>query len=218
MKKINKAKLIIKLLVLTCALLIFTNVYVKCKSSDFLYSSLDSIPHNKVALLLGTSKYLSDGRENAYYSYRIEAVVALYNAGKVDYIVASGDNSQKDYDEPTDMKNDLVKRGVPAERIYLDYAGFRTLDSVVRCKAIFGQDSYTVVSQEFHNERAIVLARHNDIEAIGFNARDVDAWFGLKTALREYLARFKLVIDLVVGKEPKFLGEKVIIGEDSTGN
>ena len=212
MKKVNKVKLIIKLLVLVGALIVFANLYVKCKSADFLYGSLDSIPHNKVALLLGTSKYLSDGRENAYYSYRIEAAVALYKAGKVDYIIASGDNSQKDYDEPTDMKNDLVARGVPSERVYLDYAGFRTLDSVVRCKAIFGQGSCTIVSQAFHNERAVVLARHHDIEAIGFNARDVDAWFGLKTNLREFLARFKMVVDMVIGKDPKYLGEKVIIG------
>lgn len=204
------------LIVSLCSLfvmVIMSNLVVSCSTKKMVYQSVESIPYNKTALLLGTSKYLSDGRENLYYQYRIEAVAALFLAHKVDYVIVSGDNSRKDYDEPTDMKNDLVAAGIPAERIYLDYAGFRTLDSVVRCKEIFGQSSFTIVSQQFHNERAIFLARRYGIAAIGFNAQDVQAYYGFKTMLREKLARVKLFIDLLIHKKPKFLGEKIQVGE-----
>ncbi|OQA00242.1 MAG: vancomycin high temperature exclusion protein [Bacteroidetes bacterium ADurb.Bin408] len=176
-----------------------------------LYNATDSIPYNKIGLLLGTAKTLPCGYINLYYKYRIEAAVELYNAGKIDYILVSGDNSRKDYDEPSAIKNDLIAAGIPADKIYLDYAGFRTLDSVVRCKEIFGQISITVISQPFHNERAIYIADCKGIQAIGFNARDVNENYGFKTRIREKFARVKMVLDLIFGKDPKFLGEKIEI-------
>ena len=212
-KNIRKKRWLIVSLCALLVLIISSNLIVSCSTKKMVYQSVESVPYNKTALLLGTSKYLSDGRRNLYYQYRIEAVAALFRAHKVDYVIVSGDNSREDYDEPTDMKNDLVAAGIPAGRIYLDYAGFRTLDSVVRCKEIFGQSSFTIVSQQFHNERAIFLARHYNIAAIGFNAQDVQAYYGFKTMLREKLARVKLFIDLLVHKKPKFLGDKVQVGE-----
>ncbi|KAA3625594.1 MAG: vancomycin high temperature exclusion protein [Bacteroidetes bacterium] len=176
-----------------------------------LYSSVAEIPHNKVGLFLGTAKYLSSGQLNLYYKYRIEAAVKLYDAGKVEFILVSGDNSRKDYDEPTTIKNDLISRGIPAERIFLDYAGFRTLDSVVRSKAIFGQEKLTVISQPFHNERAVFIASKKRINAIGFNAQDVSLGYGFKVQMREKLARNKMVLDLIFGKKPKYLGEQIVI-------
>ncbi len=187
------------------------NALVEKSSRDNIYHSTENIPYNKVGLLLGTGKILRNGRINFYYKYRIEAAVALYKAGKVEYILVSGDNSRKDYDEPTSIKDDLIQKGIPAQKIILDYAGFRTLDSAVRCKAIFGQEKITVISQQFHNERAIYIAKHNDIEAIGFNAKDVGQRFGFKTMVRERFARVKMILDLLIGKQPKFLGEKIII-------
>lgn len=175
------------------------------------YNSTDKIPYNKVGLLLGTVKILSNGQINLYYKYRIDAAVELFKSGKIDFILVSGDNSKKDYDEPSTIKNDLIKKGVPAEKIYLDYAGFRTLDSVVRSKEIFGQNSITIISQQFHNERAIYIAGLKDIEAVGFNAKDVSVHYGFKTRLRERFARVKMIIDLIFGKKPKFLGEKIEI-------
>ena len=189
----------------------FSHRVVEESTADRIYSEVEKTPHNKAGLLLGTSKFLRSGINNEYYENRIEATIALFKAGKIDYVIISGDNSRKEYDEPTDMKNDLIAAGVPAERIYLDYAGFRTLDSVVRCKAIFGQKSITVISQRFHDERAIYLAQHNDIEAVGFAAKDVQKMSGLKTRAREYLARTKMFIDLLFNKQPKFLGEKIAI-------
>jgi SanA protein len=184
---------------------------VEKTASDKVFNSVNEIPYNKVGLLLGTGKFLSDGRINLYYEYRVEAAVSLFNAGKVDFILVSGDNSTKDYDEPSTIKQDLIRKGIPANSIYLDYAGFRTLDSVVRCKEIFGQKSVTIISQQFHNERAIYIAKWKDIEAIGFNARDVNIRYGFKTQLREKFARVKMVLDLILGAKPKFLGEKIEI-------
>src|SRR4051812_11363691 len=112
-----------------------------------LYSNVYDIPYNKVGLLLGTSKYLENGQINAYYLYRIEAAANLIKSGKIKYVIVSGDNSQKDYNEPAIMKADLITAGVDSSVIFLDYAGFRTFDSMVRLKEIFSQDSATVISQ-----------------------------------------------------------------------
>ncbi len=135
----------------------------------------------------------------------------LFEEGKIDYILVSGDNGSKYYDEPSDFKEELIRRGIPAAQIYLDYAGFRTLDSVVRAKKIFGQERITIISQKFHNERAIYLAEKNGISAIGFNAKDLSGKYGLKTKVREYLARTKAFIDILFGVEPKFLGKQITI-------
>lgn len=175
------------------------------------FNSAEKIKFNKLGLLLGTSKYLSGGSLNLYYKYRIDATVELYNAGKIKYILVSGDNSTKRYDEPTTIKEDLIKRGVPANNIHLDYAGFRTLDSVVRSKMIFGQKSITIISQAFHNKRALYIAEKKNIEAIGFNAKDVTYRYGIKVQIREKFARVKMMLDLVFGTKPKFLGGKVKI-------
>lgn len=109
------------------------------------------------------------------------------------------------------MKNDLIAAGVPAEKIFLDFAGFRTLDSIVRCREVFGEDSITIVSQPFHNQRALFLANNKGVEAVAFNARDVHGDMGVRVAVREKLARVKLVLDLLFNKQPKFYGPKVPI-------
>lgn len=196
-----------------CVVLIATcYCVVKFNASGKLYTDVDDIPHNKVGLLLGTAPLNRWGNRNPYYDYRINAAAELYGAGKLDYILVSGDNHSTEYDEPSCMRQSLIEAGVPKEKIILDYAGFRTLDSVVRAKEIFGQDSLTVISQPFHNERALYLAKHYGIDAVGYNARDVKYWrICLKVQIREFLARVKLFIDLCIGKKPKFLGEKVEI-------
>jgi SanA protein len=162
-------------------------------------------------LLLGTSKYLKSGYPNLYFSYRIEAATELFKAGKIRNIIISGDNGRSSYDEPTDMKNELIKNGVDSNHIYLDYAGFRTFDSVVRVKEIFGQDSVLFISQKFHNERAVYIADQLGITAYGYNAKDVAKLFGIKTKIREKFARVKVILDFMIGTKPKFLGEKVKI-------
>ncbi len=182
------------------------------RSSERCYNDLEKVPPKKLALVLGTSKKLTNGHLNLYYQYRIKAAVELYKAGKVKYILVSGDNSTKHYDEPTAMKKDLIAQGVPGDKIFIDYAGFRTLDSVERCKKVFLEDDIIVVSQQFHNERAVFIARYKGVEAIGYNARDVNHHYGFKTQLREKFARAKAVLDLfLLRTRPKFYGETINI-------
>lgn len=190
---------------------LWANHHVESETQKLVSYNVQKLPNRKVGLLLGTGKLLSNGKENAYFFYRIDATEKLYKAGKIKNVLISGDNSQKNYNEPEDMMNELIKRGIPKEHIYLDFAGFRTLDSVVRAKEIFGQNSFIIISQKFHNERAVYLARKNGIEAYGFNAKDVNKYFGIKTKIREYFARVKVFVDFFLGVEPKFGGEKVII-------
>lgn len=191
--------------------IISADLIIKYKSKDYLYNETSDIPKNKVGLLLGTSKYLSNGNVNLYFKYRIEAALELYRQGKVRYFVVSGDNSRNDYNEPKLMKEDLIAGGIPASVIHLDYAGFRTLDSVVRVDKIFGQKQFTIISQPFHNERAVYIARKNKLDVIAYNARDVKHYAGIKTQIRERFARVKVFIDLIINKKPKFLGEAIEI-------
>lgn len=195
--------------------LIVCNQTIKKHTAAQIYNEVITIPQNKVGLLLGTSPKLKNGNNNLYFDYRILAAVELYKAGKIKYILISGDNRKEDYNEPEEMKKALMQKGIPEKFIYLDYAGFRTLDSVIRAKEVFGQNQLTIISQRFHNERAIYLAEKNGINAIGYNAKDVNAYAGLKTNIRELLARVKMFIDLAIDKQPHFLGEKIIIGKKS---
>lgn len=205
----KKIKILLLLVVIPVLLIVVSNYAIESYAEGKTYDDVSTIQKNKVGLVLGTSKTLQNGRINLYFKYRIEATVALYKAGKIDFVLVSGDNSTSSYDEPTDFKNELIKKGIPEHKIFLDYAGFRTLDSVIRAKEIFGQEKITIISQEFHNERAIYLAGKNDIEAIGFNAADVSRRYGMKVQIREYLARTKVFLDILFGVKPKFLGEKI---------
>jgi SanA protein len=160
-------------------------------------------------VLLGTSEKQGNGNSNPFFEKRIVAAAALYKAGKIRHILVSGDNRRKNYDEPTDMQHALLAAGVPQTAITLDYAGFRTLDSVVRAKSIFGLSQFTIISQRFHDQRALLICRHYEIDAIGFCAEDIALRYGLKTQIREAFARVKAVLDLyVLNTRPKFLGPK----------
>ena len=198
-------------LILIILSLFGADYWVESNANLKVYSSVKNIPNNKVGLVLGTSKFNRNGYVNYYYKYRIDAALALYKAGKVTTFIVSGDNGNKEYDEPTQMKEDLIAGGVPEESIYLDYAGFRTLDSIVRANKIFGQKEFTIISQKFHNERAIFLAESYDLKVVAFNAKDVNIKYGFKTHVREKFARVKMLIDLTFGVQPKFLGEEVAI-------
>jgi SanA protein len=215
MKRLFRKKTILRLLVVgilvMAGIIYFCNKKVNNAATGKIYTDVNAIPFNKVGLLLGTTRFLSGKRPNPYYNFRIEAAAELIRAGKIKYLIISGDNSRTDYDEPTDMRADLIRAGVDSTIIYLDYAGFRTFDSVVRAREIFGQDSITIISQFFHNQRAIFIASKEKISAIGFNARDVSGSNGFKVQLREKFARVKLFIDYLFGKKPKFLGPVIRI-------
>jgi len=191
--------------------LIWSNFSVYYESKEFISSDYNKLPDTKVCLLLGTSRTMKNGKPNAYFNNRIEACIRLYNSKKVRFILISGDNSRKEYNEPEDMKKELVARGIPEKRIYLDYAGFDTYDSVIRAKEIFGQNSFIVVSQKFHNQRAVYIARRFGIKAYGYNAADVKKLGGIKTKIREFFARTKAYFEVKLNVSPKFLGEKIEI-------
>ena len=191
---------------------IFCNRAVIKTAEDKMYDDVSAIPYNRVGVFLGTSPKGRSGNPNVFYIRRIEACVALYQAGKIDRILVSGDNSRTTYDEPTCIKEDLIAAGVPDSVIYLDYAGFRTYDSMVRAKDVFGLSSFTIISQPFHNERALYIATRKGLDVIAFNARDVQLrrW-QIRMTVREWLARTKAVIDVHTGKRPHFLGEPITI-------
>ena len=178
--------------ILIFAVIVCANYAVRHTAKAFIYQNIDSIPQNKAGLLLGTSKLLRSGLPNQYFQNRIQATVDLYKAGKIEVVVISGDNSRKGYNEPEDMKSELMLRGIPEDKI-------------------FGQKSFTIISQKFHNQRAIYIAHAKGLQVVGYNAEDVNAYSGFKTQLREKFARVKLFLDLWTGKNPKFLGEPVII-------
>ncbi|HEY5406632.1 MAG TPA: ElyC/SanA/YdcF family protein [Ginsengibacter sp.] len=211
----NIKKLVAGVLVTAIVIVLITtyacNKIIVNSSKNKLFTDTKIIPFNKVGLLLGTSKFTGNNRINPFYSYRIKAAAELIKSNRIKYLVISGDNSTKKYNEPDAMREDLIKEGIDSNILYLDYAGFRTFDSVLRLKEIFGQDSVTIISQQFHNERAIYIASREGINAIGFNANDVGGSQGFKTLLREKLARVKVFLDFLFDKKPKYLGSKIII-------
>ena len=211
----TRRKLYFSGFLLAIILLLFTiwaNAAIKKASKPYVSADLKTLSDFKVGLLLGTRKNLPNGDPNEFFFNRIDAAAKLYKNNKIQYILISGDNSTAGYSEPVDMKNELLKQGIPDSVIYLDYAGFRTLDSVVRAKEVFGQRRFLVISQKFHNERAVYIARAMGIEAFGYNAKDVTAYKGFKTRIREYFARVKVYLDLIFGVQPRFLGERIEIG------
>ena len=175
------------------------------------FERVADVPARPVALVLGANRTTGDGRWlNPHFAHRIEAAAELYLAGKVKRLLVSGDNHRPGYDEPADMKTALIARGVPASAITLDSAGFRTLDSVVRAREVFGQTQLVIVSEPFHNARALFLCRFYGIDAVAFNARPVSLRVSRWANAREWLARVKVVLDLyVLRTHPKFLGPKL---------
>lgn len=199
------------LLLLSILVVIISNFTIEVSARGKTFTNPANTPKNKVGLVLGTSRMLVKGGVNPYYANRIKATIELYKAGKIEFILVSGDNGTIYYNEPTTIKKDLIKGGIPDEKIFLDYAGFRTLDSMVRAKYIFGLDSVTVISQKFHNERAIYLAEKKGLKAIGFNAEGITGKQGIKVQFREYFARVKVFLDLLFNTQPRFYGDKIEI-------
>lgn len=191
---------------------LLAHYWVKESTAGLHFQDPDSIPQNDVGLLLGTNRLINGTILNPYFSTRIAAAIELYETGKIQHILVSGDHSRLAYNEPQDMKNALLAGGIPEAAITLDYAGFRTLDSVVRAREVFQQERFTIISQGFHNERALFIAKRRGLEAIAFDADLPSIHQQSKVRWREYLARVKAVLDLyVLHKQPKFLGDPIAI-------
>lgn len=190
---------------------ILADLWVSWVSAGRTYSDTTDLPYFEVGLVLGTSRYAVGGGENSYFTERMLAAQEAYHTGKVNHLLLSGDNRHRSYNEPLEMQKALLGYFVPIEAITLDYAGFRTYDSVIRAQKVFQLQRMVVISQQFHNERAIAIGRANGLEIIGLNAADLPIGMGLRLQFRELGARLKLVFDLIGGTKPKFLGQPIEI-------
>jgi SanA protein len=176
---------------------LFCQWWIHRAGQNRVFSSVDTIPCNDVGLVLGTARTLSDGRSNRFFTYRMNAAAELYRAGKVVQLILSGSTGEAGYSEPKDMKCEMIARGVPREALLLDAGGTRTLDSVVRAKTVFGLTRLTVISQEFHNRRALFFCKHHQIDAVGFNARSVEWTESWRTMVREIFARIVAAVEVL---------------------
>ena len=184
------------------------NILVVSYASSRCYTDTEAIPYNRVGLVLGTSDSLRNGRSNLYFRYRMEAAAELYHSGKISRILVSGDNHIKSYDEATAMLNALVALGVPDTAIKCDYAGFSTYDSMIRAKKVWGLDNMTIISQHWHNQRALYIARSAGIDAVAFDANDLKSRkLKLKYTVREWFSRTKALWNIIFNKQPHFLGQ-----------
>ena len=201
------------ILIAICILIIY--LLISFYSKKYIYDSIEEIPYNDVALVLGTSKYLYNGRVNMYFKFRMDAAYELYKSGKIKFILVSGDNRNRFYNEPRQMRLDLIRLGVDKKHIFLDFAGFRTRDSIIRANKVFNLTNFTIVSQPFHNERAIFIARQKNINVVAYNARNVRKLYRIRQFPRELAARVLMIVDIIFNKPPKFYGDNIIIEETS---
>lgn len=187
---------------------LLSNIWIVYSTEDNNYYNLQKMPSNDVGLVLGTSKAIIGGKENMFFKYRMEAAARLYKEGKVKFLILSGNHDSVFYNEPNDMKKALMSLGVPENVMTLDFAGFRTYDSIIRCKEVFNQQKFTIISQPTHNARALFLAHELGIDAVAFAAQDVPT--GYKTYLREYLARPKAILDVYLLDRSKYSSKNSI--------
>ncbi|NUF50087.1 ElyC/SanA/YdcF family protein [Gilliamella sp. ESL0250] len=179
--------------------------WISYKTAPYIYHDENQLPYRAIGVVLGTSKYVRGGGLNDFYRNRINGAIDLYWQNKVDYLLLSGDNALLSYNEPITMKKDLIKAGIPSNSIVLDYAGFRTFDSVIRANKVFDANDFTIITQEFHCERAIFIALAQDIQAQCFAVPSPKSMKLVR--IREMFARVGAFIDLyVLKKEPKYLG------------
>jgi SanA protein len=194
---------------LAALFLILCNVWVVGTTTGRVYETQQQLPAHRMALVLGTSHRTIAGAPNPYFEKRMETAAELFKNGKVDHFILSGDNRSRYYNEPIEMRKSLVKKGIPPTAITLDYAGLRTLDSIIRCKQIFGQDKITIITQPFHSYRALFISQYYHIDAVAVVAAEPNFENSVKVRLREYLARTKAVLDLYIFKaSPRYTGQK----------
>lgn len=202
-------KVFLLLLLVFAVALAGVNAWMILSTRAYVFDSVETVPSRKVGLVLGTSHRTQKGGPNPYFEKRIQTAADLYFSGKVAHFILSGDNSTQYYNEPLEMKKALVRKGVPDSVITLDYAGLRTLDSIVRSKEVFGQHEIIIITQPFHCYRALFISQYYDLDAVAMVAEEPDFADSRNVRIREYFARAKAVLDLyVLGTGPRYLGQK----------
>ncbi|MFS7359505.1 outer membrane permeability protein SanA [Rahnella inusitata] len=198
------------IVILMLAVAIGLDQWISLRTQPYIYDEVQSLPHRQVGVVLGTSKYYRTGVINQYYLYRIQGAINAYNSGKVKYLLLSGDNAQQSYNEPSTMRRDLIAAGIPSSDIVLDYAGFRTLDSIVRTRKVFDTNDFIIITQRFHCERALFIALHMGIQAQCFAVPSPKNMLSVRS--REIFARLGALTDLyLLKREPRFLGPLIPI-------
>ena len=188
------------------------NLWMVHAARPYIYADVATVPRNEVALVLGTGPFTAKGNTNLHFVVRVTAAAALLKSGKVKHLLLSGDNHIRGYDEPTEMKNALLKLGVPESAMTLDYAGLRTLDSMERARKIFGQTKLTIITEDFHAARSVFLARHFGIEPVLFCAEKLPPMWTRNMRVREMAARVWALFDVYVWRRgARHLGEQIQI-------
>jgi SanA protein len=198
-------------------ILLFAGVelWITLAARPYVYEDISNIPEREVGVVLGTSKYVATGRPNLYFNRRMQAAADLFHAGKINTILVSGSNPSKHYNEPRDMYQALHELGVPKNHIEMDFAGFRTLDSVVRARKVFGLEEYTLITDRFHVKRSVFLGRSHGADVIAYPAQDVPLRLSLRTRLRERVANIKALLDVYLfNTQPKYLGDPVDVTDE----
>lgn len=186
------------------------NRWVVNSSDAYIYDNWSLLPDNEVGLVLGTSNFTREGKPNPHFAGRIHAAVELYQIGKVKKLIVSGANPDSSYNEPRRMWQELTKQGVPSDVITMDFAGFRTLDSIIRAQQVFGLNRFTIITQRYHAYRAVFIGKKLDLSVVAYAAPGGEPGFDPRLMLREWAARFRVVLDIfLLQTEPKFLGEPV---------
>ncbi|OON37041.1 vancomycin high temperature exclusion protein [Izhakiella australiensis] len=201
---------LICLIALVVVAAFFLDRWVSWRTAPYVYEDLQSLPHRQVGVVLGTAKYYRTGVINQYYLYRMQGALNAYNSGKVNYLLLSGDNALQSYNEPMTMRRDLIAAGVDPADIVLDYAGFRTLDSIVRTRRVFDTNDFIIITQRFHCERALFIALNMGIQAQCYAVPSPKNMLNVR--LREVGARLGALADLyIMHRQPRFLGPLIPI-------
>lgn len=198
---------VIVLFLLLIFVVFFNHYAIQKAAKDLIYSKIENVPYRKIAVLLGTEKKFTNGKTNRFYINRIDATVNLYKAKKIDVIIVSRNQGNV----IDDVKADLTKRGIPEEKIILDYDGLRTYDSMYRMYKVYGQKEFIVIAQRKQNERAIYIAKRNGLNAIAFNAGEYSGYNAFRLNMLEKMERTRLFFEFLVNKKPRYSGEKVTI-------
>ncbi|NKF24066.1 SanA/YdcF family protein [Solimonas marina] len=196
------------------------NRWVINSTDAYIYKDWALMPDNEVGVVLGTSKYMQNGKPSPEFQGRIDAAAELYQNGKIKHIIVSGANPDETYNEPRAMRKALIKQGVPDNAITMDFAGFRTFDSIVRAREVFGLRQFTVITQRYHSYRAVFLGRKMGMKVVAYIARATsDGGYGTRNPPREIFARVKAILDVfLLSTQPKFLGEpeKIELAPDAS--
>lgn len=187
---------------LAVAALVTPTVWVS-QTSDAQIHSVDEAPDRSVAIVLGAGLDV-DGQPGSFLQGRLDVARRLYEEGRVEVILVSGDNRTDSYNEPSAMRADLVEAGVPGDRVVMDFAGRDTYDTCVRAKRIFEVPDAIIVSQSYHVPRAVAVCEAVGLDTVGVgdeSAREhADAWRSGEQ--REYLANVKAAADVLRRRDP----------------